>query len=49
MKKYLGIILVIILATCLVACGSSGKHANSEQENKEKIAVAYFSGTGNTR
>lgn len=76
MKKYLFVILGIILTTCLVACGSSGKDtvndnnqelsnieeqntsaekeqkgkdSNSEQENEEKVAVVYFSGTGNTR
>lgn len=74
MKKYLSVILEIILTACLIACGSSGKDtanennqeavnnqetssdnqqtemdANSEQENKEKVAVVYFSGTGNTR
>ena len=76
MKKYLFVILGIILATCLVACSSSGKDtvndnnqevsnteeqktsdekeqkgkdSNSEQENEKKVAVVYFSGTGNTR
>ena len=82
MKKYLSIILGIILTACLVACGSSNKDsvnddkqevinnqevsvteeqeisaenkqtemdADSEQENEEKVAVVYFSGTGNTR
>ena len=82
MKKYLSIVLGIILTACLVACGSSGKDLvdeqdeevisnqdvsdteehetsaelgqtdsgdDSEQENEEKIAVVYFSGTGNTR
>ena len=82
MKKYLSVILGIILTTCLVACGSSNKDsvnddkqevinnqevsvteeqeisaenkqtemdADSEQENEEKVAVVYFSGTGNTR
>ncbi|MGN0403270.1 MAG: flavodoxin [Acetatifactor sp.] len=82
MKKYLSVILGIILTACLVACGSSNKDsvnddkqevinnqevfdteeqeisaenkqtemaANSEQENKGKAAVVYFSGTGNTR
>lgn len=76
MKKYLFVILGIILTTCLVACGSSGKDtvndnnqelsnieeqntsaekeqkgkdSYSEQENEEKVAVVYFSGTGNTR
>ena len=82
MKKYLSVILGIILTFCLVACGTSGKdtgndnnqeiinnqqvsdteeqetsakagqtemNANSEQENEEKAAVVYFSGTGNTR
>ena len=82
MKKYLSVILGIILTTCLVACGSSNKDsvnddkqevinnqnvsvtdekeisaenkqtemdANYEQENEEKVAVVYFSGTGNTR
>ena len=82
MKKYLSVILGIILTFCLVACGTSGKdtgndnnqeiinnqqvsdteeqetsaetgqtemNADSEQENEEKAAVVYFSGTGNTR
>ena len=82
MKKYLSVILGIILTACLVACGSSNKDsvnddkqevinnqnvsvtdekeisaenkqtemdANYEQENEEKVAVVYFSGTGNTR
>lgn len=82
MKKYLSVILGIILTACLVACGSSDKNsvndnnqevisnqeesdteeqetseenqqteldANSEQENKGKAAVVYFSRTGNTR
>ncbi|MGN0265463.1 MAG: flavodoxin [Candidatus Fimousia sp.] len=82
MKKYLSIVLGIILTACMVACGSSSKDlvvgqdeevisnqevsdteeqetsaenqqtdsgADSEQENEEKIAVVYFSGTGNTR
>ena len=82
MKKYLSVILGIILTACLVACGSSNKDsvnddkqevinnqevsvteeqeisaenkqtemdADSEQENEEKVAVVYFSGTGNTR
>lgn len=82
MKKYLSVILGIILTACLVACGSSNKDfvnddkqevinnqeasdteeqeisvenkqtemdADSEQENEEKLAVVYFSGTGNTR
>ena len=82
MKKYLTIVLGIILMTCPIACGSTDKDslndnnqeeiriqeisdteeqetsaenqqtdsgADSEQENKEKIAVVYFSGTGNTR
>lgn len=74
MKKYLSVILGILLTACLVACDSSGKDtvnennqevvnnqetsadnqqtkmdANSEQENEEKVAVVYFSGTGNTR
>ncbi len=82
MKKYLSIILEIILTACLVACGSSDKdavndinqevisnqevsdaeehetlaenqqtemEANSEQENEGKVAVVYFSGTGNKR
>ena len=82
MKKYLSVILGIILTACMVACGSSNKDsvnddkqeiinnqevfdteeqeisaenkqtemdADSEQENEEKVAVVYFSGTGNTR
>ena len=82
MKKYLSVILGIILTACLVACGSSNKgtlkdseqaiisnqevsdteeqetsadnqqtdlDADYEQENEEKVAVVYFSGTGNTR
>lgn len=82
MKKYLSIILGIILTACLVACGSSDKEpvddkkeevignqevsdteeqgtstenqpieidANSGQEIEERVAVVYFSGTGNTR
>lgn len=82
MKKYLSVILGMILTACLAACGSSEKNsvndnnqavisnqevsdikeqgtsaqiqqtemaANSEQENKGKAAVVYFSGTGNTR
>lgn len=82
MKKYLSIILGIILTACLVACGSSDKgtlndneqaiisnqevsdteeqelsvenqqtekDADFEQKNEQKVAVVYFSGTGNTR
>lgn len=82
MKKYLSVILGIMLTVCLVACGSSSKdsvngnnqevisnhevsdteeletsaenqqteiEANSEQANEGKVAVVYFSGTGNTR
>lgn len=86
MKKYLSVILGIILTACLVACGSSNKgtvndneqattsnqevsdteeqeisadnqqtdidadsEQESKQENEEKAAVVYFSGTGNTR
>lgn len=82
MKKYLSIILGIILTTCLVACSSSDKgtlndneqaiisnqevsdteeqelsvenqqtekDADFEQKNEQKVAVVYFSGTGNTR
>ena len=98
MKKYLSIILGIILTAGLVACGSSDKgtvndrnqeainnqdvsdteeqetvtdtesrqtaaekrqtttenqqtelDTNSGQQNEEKVAVVYFSGTGNTR
>ncbi|MGN0251672.1 MAG: flavodoxin [Oliverpabstia sp.] len=79
MKKYLSVILGIILVTCLVACGSSGKDivndnnqevisnqevSNTEEQEisaenqqtekdvnpeQEKVAVVYFSGTGNTR
>lgn len=82
MKKYLSIILGIILTACLVACGSSDKgtlndneqaiisnqevsdteeqelsvenqqtekDADFEQKKEQKVAVVYFSGTGNTR
>lgn len=82
MKKYLSIILGIILTACLVACGSSDKGtlndneqaiisnqevsdteeqklsvenqqtekgADFEQKKEQKVAVVYFSGTGNTR
>lgn len=74
MKKYVSVILGIILTACLVACCSSGKDtvnennqevinhqetsaenqqteadADSEHKNQEKVAVVYFSGTGNTR
>lgn len=47
MKKYLSIILGIILTACLVACGSSNK--GTLNDNEQKVAVVYFSGTGNTR
>ena len=75
MKKYLAIVLGIILTACLVACSYSGKDlveevisnqevsdteeqdtsaelektdldADSEQENEERVAVVFFSGTG---
>lgn len=82
MKKYLSIILGIILAVSFVGCGhsdmasvndnklediSSQEAADTEeqkqsseeqqtdtstasgQENEEKTAVVYFSGTGNTK
>ncbi len=82
MKKYLAIVLGIILTACLVACSYSGKDlveeqdeevisnqevsdteeqdtsaelektdldADSEQENEERVAVVFFSGTGNTK
>lgn len=82
MKKFLSVIMGIILTACLAACGSSNKgtvnnneqattsnqevydteeqetsaetvqtgvDAGSEQENGEKVAVVFFSGTGNTR
>jgi flavodoxin len=82
MKKYLSIILGIILTACLVGCGSSDrgtlndneqaiisnqevsdteeqelsvenrqteKDADFEQKKEQKVAVVYFSGTGNTR
>lgn len=87
MKKYLSVILGMILTACLVACGSSDKGTvndnhqevisnqevfhtteeqeisaenqqtekdpdsfqESEQENEEKVAIVYFSATGNTR
>ena len=43
MKKYLFVILGIILATCLVACSSSGKDTvndnNQEVSNNPKLAI----------
>ena len=87
MKKYLSVIMGMILTACLVACGSSNKGTvndndqegisnqevsntteeqeisaemgqtekdadsgqDSEQKNEEKVAVVYFSATGNTK
>lgn len=80
MKKYLSVILGMILTACLAACGSSDKDtvndndqttisnqevanteeisadnqqtdvdADSGQKNEEKVAVVYFTATGNTR
>lgn len=82
MKKYLSVVLGMILTAGLVACGSSGKdtvndnnqevinnqkvsdteeqetsaetvqtekNVDFEQEKEKKVAVVYFSGTGNTR
>ena len=56
MKKYLSIIIVLILTLCLVGCGKTedNKEAKKAENNKteikedSKIAVIYFSATGTT-
>ena len=54
MKRILTTIIYIICLTVLVACshnttGIPASEKNTAQENDLKIAVVYFSATGNTK
>lgn len=49
MKKITAIILVLCLAFTLAACSGQTKEKISAEESDDKILVAYFSCTGNTK
>lgn len=50
MRKYLSVILGILLAFSMTACGSSPRDTvNEDNQSEERPAVIYFSATGNTR
>ncbi|MGN0323836.1 MAG: flavodoxin [Candidatus Fimisoma sp.] len=50
MRKYLSVILGVLLAFSMNACGSSARDTvNEDDQNREKSAVVYFSATGNTK
>ncbi|MBQ7454259.1 MAG: flavodoxin, partial [Selenomonadaceae bacterium] len=51
MKKIFSVLFAAIMMITLTACGNSAAEKNSSPEAKpaEKILVAYFSCTGNTK
>lgn len=46
MKKIISLLLVLLITLCLVACGNGQNNSSDIEESK--IAVIYFSATGNT-
>ena len=49
MKKFLSVLLLVLTMITFTACGSSAEKSSAPEKSADKILVAYFSCTGNTK